>query len=288
MRKESKLRALIRHPLKSEKRQKFLENISTLESITSSSIDLPRSQAVPESLLARCAIHIHGFYPDLIGEIISLLGPLTAKNVHIEVTLCDRDFINYTYGMLTAKQCKSANVSVVPNIGRDLGPLFTACRHLFENFQFVAHVHTKKSSHLPFGDAWRRYLTENVIGSDDQVSRQVAFLEANSRCAILYPENFEPIRKSTLTTSNSDVIEAILRRCDSGWSYEYKDFPAGAMFWIRSAAILPFFPSLPPLDAYEPEQGQLDGTIAHALERCLTLLPLKLGYDTVAYRPLKT
>jgi lipopolysaccharide biosynthesis protein len=65
------------------------------------------------------------------------------------------------------------------------------------------------------------------------------------------------------------------------FEYDTRDddlgFFAGSMFWVRSDIILQMLPQVDP-EGYEPEQGQRDGTLAHALERLVPMVASKLGY----------
>ena len=59
---------------------------------------------------------------------------------------------------------------------------------------------------------------------------------------------------------------------------ETTKFPAGTMFWGRTAA----FEALVPLKVedlpFETELGQIDGTLAHALERSMGAIAIGAGY----------
>ena len=55
-------------------------------------------------------------------------------------------------------------------------------------------------------------------------------------------------------------------------------FSAGSMFWIRADAMRPLLNlKLRTID-FESERGQLDGTLAHALERAFSLVARLQGY----------
>lgn len=57
-------------------------------------------------------------------------------------------------------------------------------------------------------------------------------------------------------------------------------FVAGSMFWFRPEAML-LFSRLATAQDFEPELGQIDGTLAHALERMTIIAARASGYDVM-------
>ena len=57
-------------------------------------------------------------------------------------------------------------------------------------------------------------------------------------------------------------------------------FPVSSMFWARTDAIRELF-SISDLLDFANECGQVDGTMAHAVERIFDLLAEKNGYETL-------
>jgi lipopolysaccharide biosynthesis protein len=60
-------------------------------------------------------------------------------------------------------------------------------------------------------------------------------------------------------------------------------FPSGSMFWCRAGALATF--SSLTVGDFEPEDGQIDGTLAHAVERIVTLAAEANGYTTSRWPP---
>ena len=58
-------------------------------------------------------------------------------------------------------------------------------------------------------------------------------------------------------------------------------FPAGTMFWARSDALLPLFSLDIDSLKFDDENGQVDGTMPHAIERSICLVSNSQGYKSI-------
>ena len=56
------------------------------------------------------------------------------------------------------------------------------------------------------------------------------------------------------------------------------------MFWARTSAIAPIFECGLTLEDFPEELNQLDGTLAHCLERCWAIVAQAKGYHFVRVR----
>jgi O-antigen biosynthesis protein len=70
---------------------------------------------------------------------------------------------------------------------------------------------------------------------------------------------------------SSEVSQQTLKELDK------YGFFKGTMFWARFDALRPILKRGFGYDDFEPETGQIDGTLAHGLERALCLVPEILG-----------
>jgi len=55
-------------------------------------------------------------------------------------------------------------------------------------------------------------------------------------------------------------------------------FAAGSMFWFKPAALFPLLHLPITTNDFELENGSVDGTLAHAMERLLGIIPEQIGY----------
>ena len=62
---------------------------------------------------------------------------------------------------------------------------------------------------------------------------------------------------------------------------DFLDFPAGTMFWARTKSISELFDLQLDKKDFPEEKGQVDGTIAHAIERLFGIIPAKKGYKVI-------
>jgi lipopolysaccharide biosynthesis protein len=61
---------------------------------------------------------------------------------------------------------------------------------------------------------------------------------------------------------------------------EHDSFIAGSMFWLRPAALRLLLDAHLEVVEFEAEAGQLDGTLAHAVERLFSLAAAAGGFST--------
>lgn len=55
------------------------------------------------------------------------------------------------------------------------------------------------------------------------------------------------------------------------------------MGWFRPAALQPVLDAGLRLEEFDPEQGQLDGTLAHSFERAFPTIVREAGYRSATY-----
>jgi len=94
------------------------------------------------------ALHIHAFYPDLVPIILESLNANRVRpdlfiSVPSERIRKEIEDVARTYAGRTIE------IQIVPNRGRDIGPFLTAFgKQLTGQYEFVGHLHTKKTTHV--------------------------------------------------------------------------------------------------------------------------------------------
>ena len=233
----------------------------------------------------RLAIHAHAYYPEFIEEVHHALK-FVRYPCDLIVTTCSQADFKFIQNFLTRRH-PSCNfrVQLVSNRGRDIGPMSFGLQGFWRSYDIIAHIHSKKSPHTDFGDAWRSSILNQMFGSAELVDKIVAFLRENEDVGFLYPENYYGIKKFVSWGVSSHLIDPVLKRmgipkCDHP---EIAEFSAGSMGWFRTSAFRPLFETFASEEDFDFEDGQLDTTIAHALERAFPLIAQGQGFRSLSY-----
>ena len=234
--------------------------------------------AIPDEPIA---IVCHLFHDALAAEFRSLFDALpVAADLYLSTdTPAKRDtivdaFAGWARGTVT--------VAVASNRGRDIGPKLVTFRDVYPRYPLVLFLHGKRSLKSPIGDAWRRTLTETLIGSPDVVRSVLDLFARHPRLGIVLPQHFEPIRRHLYWDSNFRVARGLAQRM--GFAIDRRmvlDLPSGSMFWARPAALRPLLDLKLGYDDFPPEQGQTRGTVQHAVERLFLFVCEAAGFDWV-------
>lgn len=216
----------------------------------------------------RIAIVIHVYYLDVLPSILALVDHLPASCEIIATTIhCQEDLVT----SILSKQSKPFRVFAFENRGRDVLPFIRVLPHLVElDFNFVVKVHTKKSLHRLDGEEWRNQLYRDVIGRE-AFYRSILAMENNRKIGLVGPhDHFVSI--DTYLGSNKERIWYYGQQLgleDSEISSS--GFFAGTMFTARLSSLEPILNLDIREEDFEDEMGQVDGTLAHAIERVISL-----------------
>ena len=115
----------------------------------------------------RMAIQAHFHYPELIGD---FLNKIAANEAHCDLLLSTNDEAKAEVLRAATASFDRGRVEirVVPNRGRDIGPLLSAYgSDIAQNYDVVGHLHSKRSSGIDaaMGETWREFLWQHLLGS---------------------------------------------------------------------------------------------------------------------------
>jgi hypothetical protein len=215
----------------------------------------------------RIGVMIHAFYPDLLPEIVAYLGnmPVPADLFVTTDTEAKRAEI-----AIALKGWKNGEVRSViyPNRGRDIAAKVYGLAKAHNTYDLVLHLHTKKSPHSEYGENWRTYLLETLIGSEEIVRSVLAAFSRQPRLGIVAADNWAPISGCLNWGYDYPIARDLAARMGIRISREEPlEFHAGSMFWARPAALEPLLSLRLQPEDFPEETGQTDGTLAHAIER---------------------
>ncbi len=236
-------------------------------------------------------IHFHCFYPELIDEFIGYFNnmPFAYDSVITTTSRNDKKKIESALKRQLMVKCQKLKIVVTANHGRDVAPFFESCAKIVNDYDFVGHFHTKRSLSVCWGEEWRHYLLDNMLGSPEQITAVFRRFQRDSKLGIYFPPVYPAMRNYINWEKNKERCEELLCRMSLKVNLPPKPvFPVGQMFWAKTKAVGKLF-----TDAginknnFEQENNQISDTLAHAMERIWTYVAAGNGYTALmAHAPL--
>jgi hypothetical protein len=179
---------------------------------------------------------------------------------------------------LLAKYQLDGFVVITQNRGRDVAPLLIEGAKYIKDAKFILHLHTKKSPHHSKLSNWGDFLFDNLIGSKDIILSNLLLLSQRT-VGLVYSEHFAEVKNLRNWGFDFNHAKKILQRLGVNLSSEMLlEFPSSTMFWARIEAIQPLFDLNLDYRDFEEESGQIDGTLAHAIERSILYVVEHQGF----------
>ena len=210
------------------------------------------------------AIVIHVFYIDVFQEIDAYLQRIQT-GYDLYLTVPDQMPEDEIKKLFTLQP--HAYIYRTENRGRDVLP-FLQVMHLIgtDTYRYLCKLHTKKTAGSMLGTVWRKLLYFDLIGSDETVKEIMVMFDQDDTIGMVTGKN-TILDSERYDYGNTAKIDYLVETSGFIFQDEYL-FAGGTMFWVRPSLIEPLLSlfragKLP----FEPEQGQKDNTIAHAIER---------------------
>lgn len=233
-----------------------------------------------EEITKKIAVHLHLFYMDLLPEFIWYLN-----NIPFGFDL----FISCQYDAPVkkirkmVKKIKNVDKVIIkkcPNRGRDIAPLYVWFGEEISNYDYFLHMHTKKSLYTGSEKiGWRQMSLDCLLGSEEIIKKIFCMLETDPKIGLVYPEYYSDFCKFHCSWLTNDIIgREFLDRLNIEQDKMMFCYPAGSFFWARTESIKPLFEMKLTIEDFPEEQGQVDTTLAHVLERAVACVAEDRGY----------
>lgn len=223
---------------------------------------------------------IHVFYPELMSEIALCLNNFE----------CCPDLFISTDSSDKAEQIKlfckkyphwQVDVRVVANRGRDVAPMLVEFRHVFEQYQYCLHLHSKKTQHKSAVIKWREYLFYTLCGSKDIVASNLALLQED-KIGFVFAHNINVYRHNLSWGTRFENVKQLLANSRINiFTDTLLEFPSSTMFFAKTAALRKLLEQNLQITDFDIENHQVTATLAHDIETSLLYFVEAGGYRWV-------
>ncbi|SEN44432.1 rhamnan synthesis F family protein [Halomonas caseinilytica] len=254
---------------------------------------MPRNVLTPEREVnaaaqeLKVAACLHIFYDDFIDRFAQALNAFPIE-LDILLTLANDSLVEHarrTFGK--HPKVKNLEIRVVPNRGRNFGPMLVEYAEKLREYDLFCHLHSKKSLYSGKEQTqWADYLTEYILRDPAVTSGILNSFADNSELGVYYPTTFwmMPTWVNHLTM-NVPFVRALEEEFDLPRTSGFLSYPAGGMFWARPQALKDLLSKQWTYEDFPEEPLPNDGSMLHALERVLGKAAQKRGYGEFFYYP---
>jgi lipopolysaccharide biosynthesis protein len=239
----------------------------------------------PES--GRLAITAHIFYREWLDIFLAKL-PQFKELGAILVTTPVQEFKEMLENEF-AKQGITGRVVLSQNRGRNFGPLLVELSKEILEYDYFIHVHSKRSAHskVSRGELWQERNTQFLLDHSNIKGFHQAFNQSKD-VGLIYVNCSDLLRTINYRWGTSRQATRRYFGKQRGfesirWSGKI-DFPAGGMFAARVSAVQELMECEWSYSDFPHEDGQLDGTLQHGIERMIGALVISKGLRHLVYQ----
>jgi lipopolysaccharide biosynthesis protein len=234
------------------------------------------NQIIPETPNLKLAIVVHVFYLEVFKEIMEILPFVPSEDIKFYITTTSNK--HKEVESILSKKSIPYLIMDCENRGRDILPFLLLLPSVIaDDRNVILKLHTKGSNHLNRKHLWKNDLYNKLIGHL-QIANCLNLFRNYPSLGMIAPEG-HVLPMILYYGSNALRIKNLLGLNDEGQKQHYHlDFIAGSMFYARTKVLQPLLHLNLTNEDFEIEDGQLDGTLAHAVERIFSWYLPQLGY----------
>lgn len=253
----------------------------------------PRKVLSPERQVGKAANQLkvaaclHIYYEDFIDRFARALDNFPVE-IDVLLTLAKEELSGHAERALGRHpRVGKLEIRVVPNRGRNFGPMLVEYAKELEQYDLFCHLHSKKSLYSGKEQTqWADYLTEYLLRDTAVVSGLLNAFANDASLGIYYPTTFW-LMPSWINhlTMNAPLMSEWEQRFNLSSSSGFLSYPAGGMFWARPEALEGIIGERWKYEDFPEEPLPNDGSMLHALERVVGGLAEQRGYQQFFYYP---
>ena len=214
------------------------------------------------------AIIIHSYYVDLLEDLLIKVCKIKSKK-KLYVS-CEKK-----YKQIVQQKLEKYNLDFlileVANSGRDIKPFIKLLPQIINaKHEIILKIHTKKSLHRKDGASWRNDLLMKLLNPKN-IQLIVEKFNTDRDLGMIGPSGHIVPIKNYIGQNKKRICDIAYQMGVPQSVVMRKQFIAGSMFFARTSSLLPILRLGFKDSCFEKESGQLDGTLAHALERIISL-----------------
>lgn len=233
-------------------------------------------------------IQLHLYYIDILEDYLHFFKNISGKFT-LYISLIDHSKKSYVEEILSEKFPNiPAKVKVFENRGRDISHFVVGFAEELKTHDVIGHFHSKRSPHNFAKADWRRQLVTSLMGSTGLVNRLMTLFSENPQLGMIFHSYHNSLKGQISWGTNFEIAKQTANQLGIEIAEnEMVLFPAGSMFWARTKALLPLLNAGFSYSDFPPEDSQIDGTLAHAIERLFGKIVHFNGYDILQTKPDK-
>jgi FMN phosphatase YigB (HAD superfamily) len=179
-------------------------------------------------------------------------------------------------------------IKVTPNKGRNFAPLIIEFGKILKNYDILGHFHSKKSLYTKRNQKeWADYLIDNLLDNAKINYFISSLISSSNKIGLLFLTTPPTIPFwANHWLKNASLARKLYQKLNYKIDYlGFITYPIGGMFWARVDAIKPFLELEFSWNDFPQELGQTDGTLHHGLERFISVVCKKNGYELGVFHP---
>ena len=237
------------------------------------------------AMKGKVAVVVHLYYVEMLDEFVSYLKNIPMPfDLYLTTPTAETDAIREKIKS-DLPNCKMCRVIKCENSGRDIGPFSVEVANFLVDYDYICKIHTKREV---LGTGWRSLILRNLLGDKQLVKTVFAAFAADPHLGMIYPTPPLHVMRAIAFHGAWGNNQGIAKEFCASLGLDCSDvkdfdFPAGSMFWARTAALRPLLAHKYSYSEFDSVITR-DGSLAHAIERLFGVVPKLLGYNIADIR----